>query len=617
MIMKKIGKYMVAGLMLIGFSACSNDSDGLLSSESTEVSRSSDLVTQTIALTTAGTLQSSLEAVMSDPTTLQKLVLSGPFNGTDVQYWKTTLTNLVEFDASVAVPTYTEGQSTYKDPYGNDMFINDNYIEGHIFSFMTKLEHVKFPTGATSIGYEPCHGCTSLVSVELMSNIAEIPSHAFYNCTNLTTIKLASSIEMISNYAFYNCTSLKDYSQFAQIETLYDGAFQHSGLESVDLTNVISCTSQVFYECESLTSIVLPPTMKSLPSSFLTGCTSLSNITCPTALETIGNSAFSRCGFTEFTIPSSVTTIGYGAFQNTKLKTLTVPATVTEVGGSLIDGCSNLSALVWNSAAPVEDTWGVSSDCYLFIPNADVVVGPNWKNIVVDGVAEIVELCPEGYRTESGVTYSVPIPFKAKKITFSREFNRQTVPGESSGWYTIVLPFTPTKIEHETKGIAAPFNSGVEGAKPFWLRELTAEGFVDKTTIEPNKAYIIAMPNHGDYVDEYCLNGKITFSAENVELAATPETLAPSVGPEYSLQPTYNYVEHGVDIYALNVDYWVDGYHNGSIFVRNTSSVYAFEAYATLAGRSARSVFDMNTASKASRSPYKANKTGIPQIGDM
>ena len=284
---------------------------------------------------------------------------------------------------------------------------------------------------------------------------------------------------------------------------------------------------------------------------------------------------------------------------------------------SMFNSCSNLSALVWNSTAPVDDPWGVNSDCYLFIPNSDVVVGPNWKNIVVGGVAEIVELCANGDRTNSGLAYSIPVPFKAKKITYTRYFERETVPGESSGWYTIVLPFTPTKIEHETKGVVAPFNSEVESAKPFWLRELTAEGFVDKTSMEPNKAYIIAMPNHHSYVDEYCLNGKIIFSAENVELAATTEKLTPSVGPEYSLQPTYKFVERGVDIYALNVDYGVDGYRDGSIFVRNTSNVYAFEAYATLAGRAARSAFDVNTNSKASRTPYTPNNTGIPQIGDM
>ena len=336
----------------------------------------------------------------------------------------------------------------------------------------------------------------------------------------------------------------------------------------------------------------------------------------PEGLETIGNYAFSGTAITEVTIPSTVTTIGYGAFNSTNLKTLTVPATVTQVGGSLINYCENLSALIWNSTAPVDDAWGISSNCCLYLADASVVVGPNWKNIVVDGVADIVELSPDGYHNYSEV-YSVPIAFTAKKITFKRYFDGWTYPGVSSGWQTIVLPFKPTKIEHETKGEVAPFNSDVEDAKPFWLRQLTADGFVDKTSIEPNVAYIIAMPNHSDYVEEYRLNGMITFSAENVELAATPEKLDASEGPGYSLQPTYEKVGRNVTAYALNMDYWVNGYEYGSVFVRNVVDVYPFEAYLVPEGRSARSVFEMNTRSSASRALYSPNKTGIPRIGDM
>lgn len=648
----------MVALIFVGISACTNDSDGLLSAERTEVSRSSDLISEEVVLTTEGTLSSALT---KDPTTLQKLKITGPINAADVEYWKTTLTNLVEFDLSEAVPTYTDGVY-YSDIHGNTHGLYENRVGPGMFSYMTKLEKIVFPLTATEIGWQACMGCTSLSSADIPASVTYIDSEAFrecgftsflvpetvtdlgahvfsynYNlesitflakredvpwctfedCSKLTKVVLGDEIKVLSDYAFNYCTSLKDYTQFAQITKIGSGTFYLNAFESVDLSNVEEM-GEAFRDCKSLTTVILPPSMKSTAAWSFWGCDALSNITWPTALETISDGTFGGAAFTELEIPSTVTTIGYSAFQYSKLKTLTVPATVKKVGSSIIDYCSNLSALVWKCNVPVEDAWGIDySKCYLYIDNADVVVGPNWKNIIVDRVAEIVELCPDDNRSDSNRSHIVPIPFKAKKITFSRYFNGETIPGRSSGWQTIVLPFTPTKIEHETKGVVAPFNSEVEGAKPFWLRELTAEGFVDKTTIEPNKAYIIAMPNHHEYVEEYRLNGKITFSAENVELAATTEALSPSVGPEYSLQPTYNYVERGVSTYALNIDYWVDGYEYGSIFVRNTLSVYAFEAYATLDGRSARSAFDVNTNSKASRTPYTPNNTGIPQIGDM
>ena len=655
--------------MLVGISACSNDSEELLSSESMEVSRSSELVTKTIDLgTTPGQLQTKLEAEMSDVSTLQKLILKGEFNEIDVNYWLANLKNLVEFDLNGAIPKHsTNGDSYYAEGANNISYTNyfeDNTIGPFFFLAMTKLEKVIFPAGITSIGAKAFLGCTSLESIEIpttvtsigeyafescnltsvvipssvtsiggsmfannpnlksadlsaISNLQTIPYRMFNDCGKLETVSFPTTVKNIEYNAFYNCKSLKDYTPFVNVERLDWNAFAYSGLESVDLTNV-DYMDQAFVECRSLTMVILPPTMKTLSSNAFNGCSSLSNITWPTALETIGSSAFAGCGFTEMTIPSTVTKIEYGAFSSSTLRTLTVPETVIEVDGSLIDYCGNLEALIWDSAdLEIEDSYGINHDCLLYLPNANYVPGPNWKNIIVNGEAESLELCTDGNRTDGNRSFFVPVPFTAKKISFSRNFGNTTYPGVSSGWQTIVLPFTPTRIEHESKGVVAPFNSEVEGAKPFWLRELTADGFVDKTSIEPNKAYIIAMPNHSDYIEDYRLNGKITFSAENVDLAATPETLTASDGPSFSLQPTYQMVDRGLTAYTLNIDYWIDGYEYGSVFVRNISDTYAFEAYVTTAGRSARSLYDIDTKSKASRTPYQPNKTGIPQIGDM
>ena len=717
--MKNIGKYMVAGLMLVGISACSNDSDGLLSSESVDVSRNAELVTVTIDLgTTPGQLQTKLEAEMSDVSTLQKLILTGEFNEADVNYWLNNLKHLVEFDLSGATPKHSINGDSYSGQ-GQNLGVNglhfdDNQIGAYIFIGMDKLKKIVFPNNSniTSMGDGVCFGCLSLTtmeipasitwignqafqycnftdvkipntvtglgnsifvdnlnlnSVELLADVEEIPGSMFVNCEKLQTVVLSNKIKKVGSWAFENCYALKDYTPFSNIEVLDYGAFHASGLESADLSNVtdFSNAGWAFRLCESLKSVTLPSNLtETLPSYMFWGCTSLNSINFPVGMEKIGDGVLGACGFTELTIPSTVkkigydsfranasltkvtlsegleeidsygfldtsiteisipstvTKIGYGAFQNSKLITLTVPATVREIGGSLIDNCSDLKALIWNSTVlEIADTWSVNSDCLLYLPNADYVPGPNWKNIIVNGEAETLELCTDGNRTDGNRSFFVPVAFTAKKISFSRNFGSTTYPGVSSGWQTIVLPFTPTKIEHETKGVIAPFNSEVADAKPFWLRELTTDGFVDKTTIEPNKAYIIAMPNHSDYVEEYRLNGKITFSAENVELAATPETLTASDGPTFSLQPTYQKVDRGLTAYTLNIDYWIDGYEYGSVFVRNISDTYAFEAYVTTAGRSARSVFEMDTRSSATRGvPYKPNTSGIPQIGDM
>ena len=749
--MKRKILYLAIGIWCIGFTACTHDSDEPNPVLKDELSRSAITLERTVTLTTPGTLQEQVEAAMAgeDVSTLQKLTIVGSYNGKDVQYWKTALTNLIEFDLKEAVPTYVEGQNIYFDPYGNEMNQGDNEIGAHSFSFMEKIELIVFPDCIEHIQYEACNGCSNLMSikfgdnlksiqnfafnncnildniefpsslqeifeyaftntgitsiiipssvtnlrwdifnscsqlesVKLLANIESIPNSMFYNCTKLESVELSSTIKEVGDNAFEYCISLKDYSPFININKINWYSFAHTGFEFVDLSNFDDSSNAInaFRECLSLKEVKLPDNLKSLPSGFIEGCSELKKINIPSAmetlsgfngigiteivipntvkhigesafsynqslvsvilpegLETIGNYAFYGTGIESIVIPTTVTTLGYSALGNTKLKSLHVPETVTIVYRDLVWGCHNLQYIKWDSPAELLDCDNVNTNCYVYLANENIGCGPNWNNVIIningEYVAESVTLCEGGQRDNQSWSYSVPIAFKAKKIKYERRFGDYdwqgeyiTHPGECSGWQTIVLPFTPTEIKHETKGNVAPFNHlhiSEKDAKPFWLRELTSEGFKDVTEMKPNTAYIIAMPNHDSYLEEYRLYGKITFSATDVTLSATSDgnsevVYSASAGPEYDLQPTYHYVERSSMVYALNTTYWIDGYHYGSVFAKESSDVYAFEAYVSVAGRLARSTFGIDTSSSNTRSAKEKNATGIPQIGDM
>jgi len=763
--------YIVIGICCIGFVACTQDFDEPTPVIKNEISRSTITIERTVELTTPGTLQEELETAMAgeDVSTLQKLTIAGPYNGKDVQYWKTVLVNLIEFDLKDAVPTETENDVEIYDDLGNTFRQGNDEVMGYSFANMVKLEKLVFPSNITRIPFRACDGCASLTSVDipasvlnieyqafggcgfnsiiipssvtyigeevfghnknlknvkLLADISYIPNYMFWNCSSLESIELSSTITEVGTISFEGCTSLKDYTPFLQIKKINNRSFSQSGLEEVDLSNVtdFSDASESFRLCESLKKVILPNNVTSLAYAMFERCKSLKEVNLPSSLETISDNLFGYCGFTEITIPSTVKNIGneafyrcesltnvtlneglesigysafnvvpiteitipssvknieseafdgcesltrvtlneglqsigwcafrgvpiteisipstvtelaYGAFESTQLREITIPETVTSVGGTLFNYCHSLDAIFWNSPVDVPHSYDINPNCFLYLGDESIVCDSNWKNVLtnIDGeyIAESIILCEGGQRENANMSYSVPKEFTAKKITYERYYDNWwtiwTYPGECSGWQTIVLPFTPTKIECEDKGEIAPFNSGIEGAKPFWLRELTADGWKDRTTMEPDKAYIIAMPNHESYMDEYRLYGKITFSAEDVTLEATvdettqTEKVYPaSVGPEYDLQPTYNYVKHGPLIYALNVTYRINNHHYGSLFARSSSDVYAFEAYVKPGGRLARSAFGIDTSSDNTRSAKEKNTTGIPQIEDM
>ena len=481
-------------------------------------------------------------------------------------------------------------------------------IGENAFAYCSSLTTMNVPNSVTSVQTSVFAGCTALNSVSIMANLTELPNSTFDGCTSLEAVELPSTIETIGGRAFYNCTNFTNHTLFGNVKTIGNYAFYGCGFTEFDLSGVESLGSDVFVGCRNLQEVIFPNNLIELPDGIFRACTSLTNVSLPSTLEIIGDGAFLNSGLTDIEIPASVTTIKSSAFYGSQLKKLTIPATVTSVGSGFVSNCSNLIAVFWNSSIEVPYSYNVD-DCFLYLSSGNNAYHTDsWRNVIFDGVAENIVLNIDGYK-DASQSYGCLQAFTAKRITYNRRFSGQTIPGTSSGWQTIVLPFKPTSITHESKGVIAPFNSTVEGAKPFWLRELTSEGWKDVTSIEPNKGYIIAMPNYSEYLDDYCLNGTISFSAENVQIDVTPATLTPSVGPEYELQPTYQKVAKAANVYALN-----DG-----VFARSTYDVYPYNAYVkTLGGnRSARSVFSMDTRSSSSRAAWQRNITGIPQIGDM
>ena len=490
------------------------------------------------------------------------------------------------------------------------------YIGYEAFGSCSSLSSIEVPGSVITMGSGIFRGCKRLTSASIKANISSLPESTFDDCSSLATVELSPSIVKIDGYAFSDCTNLSDESVFADIKEFAYFSLRNCAFTEFDLTGK-TVGHGVLAGCANLQSVVLPEGMTELPSNIFQDCTSLKTVSLPSTLEKIGTSAFSESGLTSIEIPVSVTSIASSAFSYSRLKELTIPATVTSVGGGFVSYCSDLMALYWNSTVEVPYSYDVSG-CFLYLPSGDYKYNRNyWTNVIFDGVAENIVLNADGYRSTQ--SYGCLKAFTAKKITYKRKFDQTTYPGKSSGWQTIVLPFTPTTITHESKGVIAPFNSNVEGAKPFWLRELTSEGWKDVTSIEPDKAYLIAMPNHSDYMASYRLNGTISFSAENVQIGVTPETLTASVGPDYEFQPTYQTVGKAANVYALNLDYYESGYEYGSLFIRSSGDVRPYEGYVkTLGGgRSSRSVFFTDTRSSATRAAWQRNTTGIPRIGDM
>lgn len=275
--------------------------------------------------------------------------------GSNINWSYDTETYTLTFTGSGAMPNYSSSLNT---PWGKTVSSIYTDRKGNVTNYYITddVEKIIIGSGITSIGNFNFDCCGYLKNVELASSVKSIGSNAFNRCANLATITGTFAPDLSIGENAFNATPLISNN------TLYLG------------TNLV----QVYPEYSSSTLSIKSGTTK-INANAISGCSSITSITIPNTVTTIGDNAFEETGITSITIPNSVSSIGKDVFANTKianvtfnaniktfgtwfegittLKSINIPSSVTAISSDAFNGCTALSNITFANANNIT-SWG-------------------------------------------------------------------------------------------------------------------------------------------------------------------------------------------------------------------------------------------------------------------
>lgn len=191
--------------------------------------------------------------------------------------------------------------------------------EGKVYSDVNKLIVKSGQIDATD--WEAIRNMENLVYLDVSGlDIEEMPYQALYDSWQIERVILPASLKTIQGYAFYRTGVSK--------LVLPEGLTAING-------------SYNFYDCDSLTEIVIPDGVPSLGYDCFYGCNNLHKVQLSSSLATMDNYCFMYCDLYTLTIPGSLKEVGYQGFAgNANLRRVNFEEGVEKVRSYCFSGCA-------------------------------------------------------------------------------------------------------------------------------------------------------------------------------------------------------------------------------------------------------------------------------------
>lgn len=235
------------------------------------------------------------------------------------------------------------------------------------FAYLNAV-NITLPAGITEIPDYAFYACTSLAAVAIPANVVRIGANAFHGCEGLASVDFNDKLTTIGESAFIYCDSLTQLIFPEALSALGSYAFANcASLTSVEIPAVKNMGEYVFTECPELSRVEFGDATEDIGIyTFFPGVeikdntvsvfkSSLSVVTLPKDLKTIGEGVFSYCSELKEINLRSVVSVGELAFAGCNALTVRGLGKLVSIGAYAFRDCYSIASLELDSAERIGD----------------------------------------------------------------------------------------------------------------------------------------------------------------------------------------------------------------------------------------------------------------------
>lgn len=179
------------------------------------------------------------------------------------------------------------------------------------------------------------------------SDYKTVPASFMNQNETVISVIIPEGVEHIGSNAFNWCKYLKTVTLPTTLKTINYYAFSGTPLESIEIHDGCILSYSLFWGCDSLSKVILPSDLKTIPSSLFYQCSSLREIEIPESVTTIESSAFSWSGLESLRFPDGISVIPQGVLSLChSLKEVTFPPNLKVIGQGAFSLCDSLQRVI-------------------------------------------------------------------------------------------------------------------------------------------------------------------------------------------------------------------------------------------------------------------------------